>query len=111
MNQVSLLGEKKINHQMIRRILNSMSKSYARLIALMQEIKDLKNISLTNFVGSLISHETKYLLYEEPIQRTYFERIKITKFGHRSNKLCNTCKMNHHKEEDYYLKKWQLNIV
>ncbi|KAL1187803.1 Retrovirus-related Pol polyprotein from transposon TNT 1-94 [Cardamine amara subsp. amara] len=110
-NQMSLLGEEKTSHHVIRKILNSMPKTYAGLAALMQETKDLKSITVTDLVGSLISHEAKYFPDDEPIEGAYYARFKGTQFGQRSdqqqrkNKWCNTCKKENHNEEDCYFRK------
>ncbi|XP_019059490.1 PREDICTED: uncharacterized protein LOC109117163 [Tarenaya hassleriana] len=100
-NQMEQLGEEKKKFEIIRKILTTMSKSYATLAALMEETKDLRNISVTDLVGSLIAHEAKFLPDEEEKSEGAFPpRSKNHKGGNkglwRSNpkgeKWCGYCK-------------------
>ena len=64
-NQLRVHGEEKTDYQLVQKVLVSLPQKFDSIVAVLEQTKDLSNLSMTEMIGALKAHEKHLSLREE----------------------------------------------
>ena len=59
-NQMKIYGDIILDQRIVQKVLVSLTKHFNTIISIIEESRDLSNLSVTELFGSLLAHEAKF---------------------------------------------------
>ncbi|CAL1376903.1 unnamed protein product [Linum trigynum] len=78
-NQIKATGDVMEERKVVERILRSLSSKFEHIVAVIEETKDLANLSMSELMGSLVAHEQRMSRFTKPpLEQAFSSKVNMT---------------------------------
>ena len=78
-NQLKMNGEQLPNQKLVEKVLRTFPKKFDAVVVAIEESKDLKQLSVDELLGFMLSHESRMNRYDDSLENEFRSQVSISR--------------------------------